>query len=372
MSRRVLIFIYSMAGGGAERVISHLANSLVNENADVCIVTIAGEQSDVYTLDKRVQRIGLSLDKTSSGVSGAIYRNLARVHSLRHVIREYGPNVVLSFMTESNIVALLASSGLNHRVVVSERIFPPAESLSTYWSWLRRKCYPWADSVVVQTTATSNWVIRNCPKTRVNIIPNAAMDIIDQEPFVSVDAHSSPEEHIILSLSQLRPQKGIDRLIDSFASLSPQIAKGWVLVIAGDGPLDDELRRQAAGKNLHNRVRFVGRVGNVGDWYRRADIFVLSSYYEGFPNALLEAMAIGAAVISVDCNAGPRDIISHDVDGLLVSNSEPQALANAITRLISNPQLRNRLGEHAERSASRFSEKSVLKKWRDILFSNKN
>jgi glycosyltransferase involved in cell wall biosynthesis len=154
----------------------------------------------------------------------------------------------------------------------------------------------------------------------------------------------------------------------AFGSLADQHPQ-WDLVILGDGPLRSALSEQIQSEGLSNRVFMPGRVGNVGDWYERANLYVLSSRVEGFPNTLAEAMAHGCPAVSFDCDTGPRDLVRHGVDGLLVPPGNITALAHALSQLMSNDALRAKMAAQASDVRNRYSMQRILDLW-DALFTD--
>jgi glycosyltransferase involved in cell wall biosynthesis len=168
------------------------------------------------------------------------------------------------------------------------------------------------------------------------------------------------------SLFALVPQKGFDLLIAAFAACVDRFP-GWELVIVGEGPARAELQAQIDMLGLRERVLLAGRAGNIGDWYQRAQVYILSSRYEGMPNALLEAMCHGLPVIGVDCETGPREIIRHGADGWLVPPNDAGALAEGIATLMADEALRQRLGAGALGVRHRYSLAAVAAEWASFL-----
>jgi Glycosyltransferase len=162
-------------------------------------------------------------------------------------------------------------------------------------------------------------------------------------------------------------QKGFDILIDSFGRIASDFP-AWDLVILGDGDDRDALTAQVAAAGLEKRVLLPGQVGNMPDWYERADLYVLSSRFEGFSMTIVEAMASGCAVVSFDCDAGPGDIITHGHDGLLVREvGDPQALAEALSTLMKDDETRALMASRARAVVERFSVARVFSLWRDVF-----
>jgi len=141
----------------------------------------------------------------------------------------------------------------------------------------------------------------------------------------------------------------------------------WSLTIIGKGPLQRKLQEQSAALDLGARVHFVGELTDPFPMLRAADLFVLSSRFEGFGMALAEAMACGLPVVSFDCPEGPRDIIHDGVDGILVPTEDINALATALGRLMNDPRERARLGTEAATLLTRFGPEPVLSIWQDMF-----
>ena len=171
---------------------------------------------------------------------------------------------------------------------------------------------------------------------------------------------------LLLAVGRLEHQKGTDRLIDAFALLA-SAHPDWDLVILGEGAERKSLTAQIHRAGLADRVLMPGQAGNVGEWYARADLYVLPSRFEGFPNTLAEAMAHGLAAVAFDCDTGPRDIIRHDRDGLLVPPGDVPALAAALERLMGDAALRERFAAAAIATRDRYSEAAVLRQWESLF-----
>ena len=167
-------------------------------------------------------------------------------------------------------------------------------------------------------------------------------------------------------MGRLTRQKGFDVLLRAFARCHPQNLQ-WSLIILGEGEERGRLEALAVQLGIESAVRLPGYVPDASRLLRDGDLFVLSSRYEGFPNALLEAMACGLAVISTDCPSGPGEIVRHGVDGLLIPPEDVDALSIAMRQLIATPDDRKRLGSRAVEVVERFSLTSVMRSWDELL-----
>ena len=359
-----------MGAGGAERVAANLANSWADSGADVTLlVTYSGRGACAYALNGGVRLRFLADEVPYHGRS--LVANLCRFFALRRIINSSGPSTAVSFLTNVNIAVLLASSGLKRmRVIVSERVYPPAVPLGLIWGGVRRLVYPFAHCVVMQTSEGLDWLSREIPKARGAIIPNPIpYPLPAAEPTLLPEDWISPHRKLLLAVGRLSQEKGFDCLLEAFAELAPENPE-WDLVILGEGPLRDQLENQAQALRAAHRVHLPGRVGNVGDWYARADLYVMSSHFEGFPNTLGEAMAHRCAAISFDCDTGPRDLIRHGENGLLVKPAgDAQALASALRQLMQGSTQRAEMAAKATEVRQQYSTDNILKLW-DKLFDS--
>jgi GalNAc-alpha-(1->4)-GalNAc-alpha-(1->3)-diNAcBac-PP-undecaprenol alpha-1,4-N-acetyl-D-galactosaminyltransferase len=364
MGRRLTLVVPSLALGGAERVVTRMANHWATHGDAVTVITLSSAACDTYSLEPSVTRVALDLMRDSAGFVQALSNNLTRVRKLKAAIVGSRPDTVVSFTDRMNVVTLLACRSLPVDAVISERIDPSQQPFGPPWSWIRRWIYPRARALVVQTQAVRRQmesVMRGRP---IYVIPNAVdarSDRPEPEP-----PRSSEGRLQLAAMGRLAPQKGFDLLIEAF-SRAAEGQPNWSLSILGEGPERRRLEEQIHERRLDSQVRLLGWVPDPTSILRRCDGFVLSSRYEGFPNALLEAMALGLPAISFDCPSGPAEIIQDGADGLLVPAGDIEALATAIRRLLSDEPLRRRLGAEAVRVVERFSSARYFERWEAVL-----
>lgn len=357
---RLLLVISSLGPGGAERNASRMANFWAARGHAVSIVTLA-VGDDFYTLDRRVVRYKLDALTGSTGLLDALRRNVSRIGQLRETFRQLAPDVLISFLDQTNILVLLAARGLNVPVIVSERSDPAVRPLGRVWQMLRRATYARAECVVVQTARAAAY-FRSSKKLRTVVIPNS----VEPPSFNSFVGLAVPRPNV-MGVGRFGPEKGFDLLIRAFAHVASDYPQ-WSLVLIGEGPMRGELERLALEQGIASRVRFLGNQREVITLLAQTDLYVLSSRFEGFPNALCEAMAIGRAVVSFDCPSGPGEIIQHGDDGLLVPPEDVAALAETIKRLMGDASLRSRLGRRARDIVLRFGIDDVMARWEELFF----
>jgi glycosyltransferase involved in cell wall biosynthesis len=247
-------------------------------------------------------------------------------------------------------------------VIVSERVHPAHQPLPLAWRMVRQLSYAMADAVSVQTGDIAEWFRRHTRVKRLVVIPNATRYARDIQPGAAVP---TPRPQI-LAMGRLARQKGFDLLLDAFAR-SGLMADGWHLAILGEGGERQALLGQAAALGLGDALTLPGHVADIGPWLAQSDIFALPSRYEGFPNALLEAMQTGRACVSFDCPSGPGDLVQDGRNGLLVAAEDIDGLSHALRRLAADGELRRRLGAAASLAAREFSPASVYAKWLALI-----
>ncbi|PRY09559.1 glycosyltransferase family 4 protein [Paraburkholderia sp. BL25I1N1] len=365
---KILLFIHSLHYGGAERVAMNLSTEWAAQGQEVCVVTLTSTASDFYSLRDSVKRITLDLAGATNGPASAVFANARRMLALRRVLKKVRPDVVLGIETRPSILAILAGLGLPCKVIATEHIHPPMLFEGRFWECLRRWTYPFADKVVALTEKSRLWLQEHCHCKRVTVIPNSiSLPIPVVEPLVSPQAVVGAQRRVLLAAGRMAEQKGFDILIDSFGRIASDFP-AWDLVILGDGDDRRALTARIAAAGLGDRVLLPGQVGNMPDWYERADLYVLSSRFEGFSMTIVEAMASGCAVVSFDCDAGPGDIITHGHDGLLVRQvGDPQALADALSILMKDDETRALMASRARAVVDRFSVARVFSMWRDVF-----
>ncbi|SRR5579883_1020851 len=348
--------------GGAERVISMMANYWAEKGWKITLLTFDNiTEITFYELNSCIIHIPLGIAGDSLNLMSGIYNNLKRIQTLRSTIYKSKADAVISFMSTTNVLSLLATRWLDIPVIVSERNHPLKHSMGMGWEQLRQLTYPFADRIVVQTEMVKNFFPSQMQSLFCTIPNPVSLPPTQQE--LSDKLLDKPS---LIAIGRLHKQKGFDLLLQAFAKLK-DLYPEWKLTILGEGSLRSELETLRNQLELGDRVHFLGLVKNVYAFLKQADVFVMSSRFEGFPNALCEAMACGLPVISTDCPSGPREIIRDGIDGLLVPNEDVSALAAAMDRLMSNGEERKRLAAHAPEVTERFNLEKIMGIWEALL-----
>ena len=359
---RLVMSIGSLRAGGAEHIISMLASEFANRGHDVSVLTLSPRSEDFYKVSAPVRRVSVRRESESSTFVGGAFANIGRVVAIRRALNQLRPHVVVSFITEMNVLVAAACIGRKNGLILSERISPTHHRIGYLWRLLRSIFYRRAGVVVLQTKETAHW-FRSLFSEVINIavIPNP----VERYACRPLPGRSHAPKYI-LSAGRLDHQKGFDVLLKGFASeVAPY--SSIELWIAGDGLLRESLRLQTESLGLVNRVRFLGQTECLPALMAGATAFVLASRYEGFPNVLLEALSCGAPVVATDCASGPREILVDGEFGLLVPPEDPVALGAAIQRLISDTSLAEKFACKAPQATIRYALPAIADSWEVLL-----
>lgn len=353
---RIAFVLAALQAGGAERVVAQLSAALVARGWSVEIITFDRPGDPIYhPLDPRVTCTRLGLPSDGGGLRGA-WRSIRRIAALRRLLAARQFDTVISFLTKINVIALAASLGLRTRIIVSERNNPLRQQASRLWGLLTAALYPRAADIVIMSER-SRRALPAAVRARATVIPN---------PVRPGAFRPAPQERTFVAVGRLTHQKGFDLLIDAFAAAAPALP-GWRLVIFGDGPDRAALEQRRLRHGLQHRIHLPGTTRVPGEWIAQAGIFVLSSRYEGWPNALAEALATGMPAIAFDCDFGAADMVRPDNTGVLVPPEDVAALAAALQRLALQPAFRCRLAEAARMAMTRFDPDLVVDSWNRLL-----
>ncbi|MBV9620541.1 MAG: glycosyltransferase family 4 protein [Gammaproteobacteria bacterium] len=359
-----MIVVGSFAAGGAERVAATLANAWQARGAQVWLVsTYLGTQEPAYVLHPGVTSLELG-----SLLRGEMRRRapLRKLLSLRALLRRLQPDVIVSLLSNVNVLTLLAGAGLRVPVIVSERT-DPLHDPELPWSLrlARALTYRFADALVVQTAAAARrYAARLSGVRRLAVIHNPLpAELASSE----LRAAQEGTGGCIVAMGRLTPEKGFSRLIGAFASAFGS-RSSWSLRIWGEGPLRARLQAQVEELRLDGRVELCGLTTRPWEALASGQIFVLSSAYEGFPNAMLEAMALGLACVAFDCPSGPQELAEAGACAWLVPPGDVAALGAAMLSLAEDPGRRAALGTRAAaRVRERFALPAVVTQWEALI-----
>jgi GalNAc-alpha-(1->4)-GalNAc-alpha-(1->3)-diNAcBac-PP-undecaprenol alpha-1,4-N-acetyl-D-galactosaminyltransferase len=344
---KIIFIISSLDGGGAERVLSILANELVKEN-EVNIILLSNSKI-FYNLDEKIKITNANLYNESNSIFKAIINNITRIMTLKKMIQNNNPDIVISFMTQVNILSIISAKLAKKKIIVSERINYNFLK-SKIWRILRYLTYRFSDALVVQS---------NFDKQKYYFYKNVQKI---HNPLV-IKEQIIKKENIILAVGRLDKQKGFDRLIEIYSRLKTN----WKLYIAGDGEEKNSLLTLIEKKDLQEKVFLIGRKKDIEKYYAKASIFTLTSYIEGFPNVLVEAMAYRCAVISFDILTGPSEIIDNGENGFLVEDNHLESYINKLQLLIDNDSVREEMAMEATKIKEKLAIETIVNEWKNLI-----
>lgn len=358
-----MLFLPSVRSGGAERVLSSLANLWV-ENGNVVKLVSINPGDDFYRLSERVERLRLDIQRSRIPLLGSIWVFLKKLYYIRKSVLDSKPQVIVSFLNQLNIRVLLACRNISVPIIISERIAPEYTSAGIFWKIARTVLYPRAKLIVAQTERESKWFKdRNLPTV---VIPNVITANV-----LPYKWNPKPVGGFfkIIAIGRFTRQKGFDLLIKAFSVVAKKNPESR-LYIYGRGPEHRNLLDMIKFYSLHDKCFLPGVIDNPFEKLSKSDLFVLSSRYEGFPNVLAEAMAIGVPSVAFDCPNGPQEMIKNKETGILVKGFNPESLAEAIIYCITNPDLLPHMSMKARESIRKIcSPEMVINKWNDAISS---
>ena len=351
MSKRICFIGAGLKGGGQERALTSLANYFAGKKYKVSIINLF-KTEQFYPLENSIEVIW---PKTERSQHHRLAYAFLIIQFLRKVIKKVKPDVLLSFGEWFNPFVIFSTRFLRIPLYVFDRMGPQMK-MDPFVNLARKVLYRYACGIIVQTSTAAKIVAKKTGATNIAVIPNM-VNIINTD--VSI------KKNQIVTLGRLSREKGHIYLVRAFGKLTQ---KGWSLHIIGDGPERQSLEREILSLGLTGRVKFYGHLKDFGQILGESDIFVLPSLYEGFPNALIEAMSVPLPCISSNCIAGPGDIIKDGVNGLLVEPGNVEALASAMTSLIQDPDLREKLASEAFKVRDTLAFDKIAKQYVDFIF----
>ncbi len=352
---KILFFIPRMGGGGAERVVANLANEFDKRGNSVVIYTPTDNKS-FYRLNPNVKIWGenyyVSKKKLLRQIT-LLFNGIRLWFSYKRRIDQEKPDIIISFLTETNCIALMHKYK-KCKLIVSERNDPTRYNKVV--QTLIKKIYPRANVLVCQSKKVSEYF--NCRHSVV--IPNP----IDNKNIP--DAYIGERMKVIVGVGRLTNQKNFANLINAFSKLNSRF-DDYKLEIYGEGPLRRNLENLIAELNLNDKVKLMGAHKDVLRQINNAALFVMSSDYEGYPNALAEAMAIGLPVISTDFYSGVARELILENNGLIVPINDSAALTKAMENLLDDPEKLKKLSAENVKIREKLSISNIADKWFEII-----
>lgn len=352
---KICLIVSSLHMGGAERVMSSLANDFSNKGYAVTLYIL--DASNIhYNLDDRVRLVDLGFWGRGSKVKKIIMIFRAFL-KFRSDVKKVEPSFVLSFTDQVNVFAILSLLGAKIKVFISHRSRFD-HFASPVYSVLTRLFYRFSHGCIYQTNEAMH-VLSQSHKTKNNIvIPNPVnLEIVS----------FSDKKRIVIFSGRLIKSKGV---LDVINGISMKDLSGWEFHIYGDGPEKHKLESIVLEKQLQNKILFPGKVRDIHARLKDSSIFVFPSYSEGFPNSLLEAMSCGNACVSYDCKSGPKDLITNGVNGYLVETGNVKLFMEKLEVLVKDADIRYLISRNAYESSRKYSAEIIGDRFIDFCQSS--
>lgn len=351
---KISIVTRHMKAGGAERVIAELVQYMVKKDIECNIITI-DDKEIFYELPPQVQVHPIGKQSNNHFLD-----KILRYKKVRKYLLSFKPDIVLSLPEEIGIYVIPTLIGTRIPIVVSERNNPWVMPWKRETRLMRKIFYPFADGFIFQTQLAASFFSENIRRKSV-VLPNP----LDQGRIP--EAFRGERKKEIVGAGRLEPQKNFSLLIKAFAKFY-NTHQDYKLVIYGDGTLRSQLESLAHSLLPEKAFSFPGRTKQLLEKIKDASMFVLSSDFEGMPNVLIEAMAVGLPVIATNCpSGGPAELIKHGKNGLLVPVNDVDAMATAMGKIADDESFARVLGKNAEKIKCKLDSEIVSEKWLDFL-----
>lgn len=358
---KIVFHLNCLEQGGAERVVSNLANQFAKENYEVVVAT-EWQGENEFALDSRVRRVHVGLKEQDEG-KNRIAKILLRVRYLRQLLKQEKPDVTIAFAHKANYRALMATIGMKTPVMISIRTDPVGHYDALSDRIQIPLLFPRAAGCVFQTEGQRAFFPDYVQK-KSRIILNPV-----HEKYFSAPRPAARRKAVVQS-GRLVDFKNQPMLVEAFVKVHEK-HPDYVLEIYGPDSFDgtkEILEKRIADHHAEDYIRLMGGSDSLEKQLADAAVYAFSSDWEGLPNALLEAMALGLPIVATDCPCGgPRTVITDGVNGLLVPIKDAKAMEEGINRLIEDRKLAERLGENARSIRKKTNGEAIIAQWRDYI-----
>lgn len=367
MKKTIVFYIATLTRGGAERVIVNLANYFCSQGYEVYMVTLEPDEG-LYPMNDGIKKVVLdqpengNADQTGAGlrIVSRIRAAAGRITKVRRLLKMTQASALVSFIGKTNIRAILAGLGTKTKVFVSVRSAPEREYAGTLQRFLAKSLFCFADGIVFQSEGAKAFFPKAAQK-KSRILYNPLSPEYVREPY------AGKRRDEIITVGRMDAVKNHALLIDAFAIVVKEKSQ-MHLTIYGGGDCMEDIRKQAARLGLAEKVSLPGDTLDIPDKIRDARLFVLSSNFEGMPNAVAEAFALGIPVVSTDCPSGGARALVHDGEtGLLVPVKDAKKMAEAMLRILNDKELETRLRENAYRFSKSLHPDKINRMWQEFI-----
>jgi len=348
--KKICFFISDISKiGGTERVCTEVANRLFIEGFQVQVLSMYNAKPFFKLLP------GI---KVASVLAKRVNRFLIpyTVWEIRKKFEVIKPDIVIDVDSALFLYTRIATIKMQLKIVIWEHFNFKFANQSLARRVSRKMALKYGDAIVTLTEKDREVWRKYAPNKHIVSIPNPS-------PLAPSRINEHERKQIVLSVGRLTAQKGFDILLNVWAKVNQHVSSGWMLYIIGSGEWKNRLESQIQKARLQASVKLIPATGEIENYYRQAAIYCMTSRFEGFPMALLEAQSFGLPLLSFDCETGPSEIITSGYNGLLVKNGDVDAMASELTMLIERAEIRTNFGTNAKKNAEQYQIDHIIKLW---------
>ncbi|MAI28795.1 MAG: hypothetical protein CMP38_01165 [Rickettsiales bacterium] len=353
---KILILTPNLHCGGAEKVLSLLSKQWKTKKTVIfCLFDISNQ---FFIVDTKIYNLNAA---AKNNIFFKFYNYFIRVFNFQKILKKENPDLVISFTESANFVSILGCIFAKKRKNLIISVRTNLDHYSIIIRLMARLLYNLSYQVVVPSSGLEKLLLNNgIKREKLKVINNPVEFRFNQNDLKNEINIQKP---YILAVGRLSKEKGFERLIESFSKLNNDVE----LVFIGEGPEQENLERQCQLLNIENRVKFLGFLKDLQNYYKGARFLALTSYYEGWPNVILEAMSFKCPVIAFDCDFGPREIMQNYINGILVEKGNIKLFTKEMEKLLSDNNLHSKLSKNAFKRAKDFNLDTISKQWLQLL-----
>lgn len=356
-AQRILYVVSSLGFGGAERVVSELANYLSDMGNEIYILLISDNKIN-YNISSKIKIIDINSNMVNKAGFSAAFE---RMRLIRKHTNQINPDIVISFLSIVNIYTSFSLILSKHKLIISERNDPKNDPKGVVKRAARLLAYEFADGYVFQTDAAKQYFCKRFQEKSIVIANPVKINL--PEPF------KGKRTNKIIAIGRLVKQKNYPLLIYAFNEIQKEFNE-YRLYIYGEGKERNNIEKLIGTLCLEDRIILKGNVSNFHEEVTDASLYVLTSDYEGMPNALMESLAMGIPCISVNCSGGgPAELINNEENGVLVPADRLDVLVDAMRRILTDIEFSKKLSSNAVRDSKKYSIHTIADKWMDYINS---
>ena len=348
---KMLFVTSSLSGGGAERVMSILINYYFDLGNQIEVVSLVSDKQE-YKISENIKNHFIAKSHNK------FLKLFERYFKLKKIIKNYKPDIIISFMAEINLYTLLCSKK-NSQIIISERNDPNLVPHNKFIRRIRNKFYKKAKTIVFQTKDAREY-FKNISDENCVIIPNPVMDNLP-------DWNPDNNKKYIFSAGRLADQKNFPLLINAFSKFYKNHSD-YKLIIAGEGQKRHELEELINSLHLNNKVELIGFTKKIHEYMAKSQMFIQTSNYEGISNVLLESLSIGVPTIATNCPiGGSKMLIKNNENGILIPINDVNSLLDAMNKFDSDVNFRKKISNNAKKTKDDYSIDKIITAWDKII-----